>query len=114
MASDGVVADGPEKQRGVGVIDAPVRHCREHMTGVFQCDIAFRSHKGRKHTLGILPAGTLCDVANDDTDDDFLVLFRVCIPDKPAGIAVDIQAVDLPTERAEVCREINSQVFDER
>lgn len=114
MASDGVVADGPEKQSGGGVIDAPVRHCPEHMTGVFQRDIAFRGHKRRKHTLGILPAGTLCDVANDDTDDDFLVLFRVCIPDEPADVAVNIQAVDLPTEKAEVCREINFQVFDER
>ena len=114
MASDGVVADGPEKQCGGGVIDAPVRHCREHTTGVFQRDIAFRCHKRRKHTLGILPAGILGAVAHDDADDNFLVLFRVCVSDEPADVAVDIQAVDLPTKKADVCREINSQVFDER
>jgi hypothetical protein len=56
----------------------------------------------------------LGDVAHDDTDDDFLVLFRVRIPDEPAHVTVDIQAVDLPTKKAEVCREINSQVFDEK
>ena len=95
MAAYCTVAEGAEKCSCVPKIDLSFGHGSDHPDGMFEGDIAFGSHKGRKHAFGVLFSFLFRDVADDDADNDLHVLFCAWISDEPSDISMDVKMMYL-------------------
>ncbi len=95
MASYRSIAEGAEKCSCVPVIDLPFGHGSDHPEDMFEGDIAFGGHKGRKHAFGVLFSFLLRDVADDDADNDLYVLFCAWISYEPSDISMDVKMMYL-------------------